>query len=149
MTAVVDASVLIAGLVAASRDGPWARSVIARYRLAAPEHVLVETCSVLRRMEQAGTISGLEATSAFRALLGFDLRLFPFAPLAKRIWALRANLTSYDAWYVALAEQLSCPLLTLDRRVGRATGPSCEIITPRSEVPELLVHQSTPGTTGW
>ena len=143
MTAVVDASVLIAGLGAASRDGPWARSVFARYRLAAPEQVLVETCNVLRRMEQAGTISGLEATSDFRTLLGFDLRLFPFAPFAKRIWTLRANLTSHDAWYVALAEQLSCPLLTLDRRLDRATGPLCEIITPHSEIPELAVHQAT------
>ena len=142
MVAVVDASVLIAGLVAGSRDGPWARSLFARYRLVAPAHVLVETCNVLRRMEQAGTISGFEATSNFRTLLRLDLGVFPFAPFSKRIWTLRANLTSYDAWYVALAEQLNCPLLTLDKRLGRASGPLCEIITPQSEIPELPVHQA-------
>ena len=52
------------------------------------------------------------------------------AAFADRIWALRSNLTSYDAWYVALTEALGCPLATLDRKLGRATGPVCEIVTP-------------------
>ena len=47
-----------------------------------------------------------------------------------RVWALRGNLTCYDAWYVALAEALDCPLMTLDRRLGRASGPTCEIAVP-------------------
>ena len=58
------------------------------------------------------------------------MELFPFAPFAERVWALRENLTSYDAWYVALAEALDCPLVTLDRRLSRANGPICEIIAP-------------------
>ena len=58
------------------------------------------------------------------------MELFPFAPFAERVWALRENLTSYDAWYVALAEVLDCPLVTLDRRLSRASGPVCEIIAP-------------------
>ncbi len=58
------------------------------------------------------------------------MELFPFAPFAERVWALRENLTSYDAWYVALAEALDCPLVTLDRRLSRASGPVCEIIAP-------------------
>ena len=93
MTADVDSSVLVAGLLTTDTVGRWARSFIARYRLAAPEPVMVETCNVLRRMEQASSISGLEATSAFRALLQADLRLFAFAPSAKRIWALRRVMT--------------------------------------------------------
>jgi predicted nucleic acid-binding protein len=43
---------------------------------------------------------------------------------------LRGNLTSYGAWYVALAEALDCPLVTLDRKLSRAGGPICEIIAP-------------------
>lgn len=142
MRAVVDASVLVASLLPTDKEGPWARSVVSRYQLAAPEHVLVEACNVLRRLEQAGSVSRLEATLGFRTLLRFDLKLFQFAPFAKRIWTLRANLTSHDAWYVAVAEELDCPLYTLDRRLSRAPGPFCEIITPSSELPELLVHQS-------
>ncbi len=60
------------------------------------------------------------------------MELFPFAPFADRIWALRENLTSYDAWYVALAEALECPLATLDRRLSRAAGLRCEVLAPHS-----------------
>ena len=66
-------------------------------------------------------------------MLRLDATLFPFAPFApfaERVWVLRANLTSYDAWYVALAEALDCPFATLDRKLGRAHGPRCEIILP-------------------
>ena len=31
---------------------------------------------------------------------------------------------------LALAEALDCPLLTLDRRLSRSNGPTCEVITP-------------------
>ena len=130
MTVVTDASVLVAALVDAGREGQWAESAVAEGDLAAPELVLVETTNILRRLEQAGEITRLEATSAHRDLLRLDLALFPFAPFAERVWALRNNLSSYDAWYVALAEALGCPLLTLDARLSRASGPGCEIVIP-------------------
>lgn len=130
MTTVVDASVFVAALVDSGREGRWAESTLAEGSLAGPELVLVEASNVLRRLERAGQLSRLEATSAHKDLLRLDLELFPFAPFAARVWALRETLTSYDAWYVALAEALQCPLVTLDRRLGRASGPKCAIILP-------------------
>lgn len=133
MTVVTDASVLVTVLVDSGRAGTWAESVVRDSPLAGPELVLVETTNVLRRLERTGEISRLEATSAFRDLLRLDISLFPFAPFAERIWELRSNLTGYDAWYVALAEALGCPLLTLDAKLSRASGPTCEIaVAPRS-----------------
>ena len=38
------------------------------------------------------------------------------------MWALRDNLTPFDAVYVALAEALETRLLTCDRRLARAPG---------------------------
>lgn len=146
MRAVVDSSVLVASLVDEESSGHWARTFISTCQMVAPEHVLVEVCNVLRRLEQAGSISRDKATSEFRTLMLLDLELYRFAPLARRIWELRANLTSHDAWYVALAERLHCPLFTLDMRLGRAPGPLCEIITPQSGLPESVVHQSVSGT---
>jgi predicted nucleic acid-binding protein len=35
--------------------------------------------------------------------------------------------TTYDAAYVALAEALDATLLTGDRRLARAAGPTCTI----------------------
>jgi predicted nucleic acid-binding protein len=130
VTVVVDSSVLVESLVDVSSEGGWARSALAAGARAAPELALAEATNVLRRLELAGDISRLEATSAHRDLLRLDLELFPFAPYAERVWALRGNLTCYDAWYVAVAEGLDCPLMTLDRRLGRASGPTCEVAVP-------------------
>ena len=131
MTIVVDGSVLVAALVDSGREGKWAESVVAEGPLVSPELALAEASNILRRLERIGRISRMEAESAHVDLLRLDLDLFPFAPFAERIWALRDNLTSYDAWYVALAEALDCPLVTLDRKLSRATGPTCEVITLR------------------
>lgn len=127
---MVDASVLAAALVDAGSEGRWAESIIDGSSLVAPELALVETTSVLRRLENIKDISPLEATSAHRDLLHLDLELFPFYPFAGRVWGLRHNLTSYDAWYVAIAEALRCPLATLDLKFSRAAGAECNFVTP-------------------
>ena len=129
MTFVADASVLLAALADRGKVAEWAESWIAKGSIAAPELVLVEASNGLRRLELGGRVSVPEATAALRDLLRFPVRLSPFAPFASRIWELRRNLTSYDAWYVALAEQLGCPLVTLDRRLARAPGVRCEVVT--------------------
>ncbi len=130
MRVVADASLLVAALVDSGRDGRWAESRVAGDTLAGPELALAEVSNTLRRMELSARITPANATRAQRDLLRLSLELFPFGPFAERVWALRGTLTSYDAWYVALAEALDCPLLTLDRRLGRAAGPTCDVITP-------------------
>jgi len=52
---------------------------------------------------------------------------FPVGPLMRRAYEQRANVTAYDAAYVALAEGLGCPLVTGDRRLAAASGINCEI----------------------
>jgi predicted nucleic acid-binding protein len=46
---------------------------------------------------------------------------YPFAAFERRIWEL-CHLTTYDAWYVALAERLAVPLVTSDGKFMRASG---------------------------
>lgn len=144
MTVVVDASVLAAVAAATGSEGAWSEAVIQEARatgwLAGPEIALAEAANVIRRLELAERLPSREADVAQRALFKLDIELFPFEPLAARAWELRHNLTIYDGWYVALAEALSCPLLTLDRRLGRAAGPTCRIITPPSP---HVVHERT------
>ena len=129
----MDASVIVAGLVDSGRDGRWAEAQLAAGELAGPELAPAEAGNVLRRLEAAGVLSRFEAASAYRDLLELDISLFPFAPFAGRVWELRANLTSYDAWYVALAEGLDCPLATIDGRLTRAPGPTCRFAVPPPE----------------
>lgn len=59
---------------------------------------------------------------ALADLADMPLSRCPHDLLLPRIWALRDNLTAYDAAYVALAEVLDAPLFTCDRRVAAAPG---------------------------
>ncbi|MDE2843418.1 MAG: type II toxin-antitoxin system VapC family toxin [Chloroflexota bacterium] len=132
MTVVIDASALVAALVDSGSDGRWATSLIARESLAGPEMLPAEVCNVLRRLELSGRLSAAEATLAYGDLQRLNLDLFSFAPFAHRIWELRGNFTSYNAWYVALAEALECPLATLDLRLIAARGAECEFLHPEA-----------------
>ena len=130
MTSVIDSSVLVAALTDAERDGEWAMVRLTQTPLAAPMLVMAEVTNVLRRLEDGSKLSRLEATASFRSLRRLDIDVYPFAPLADRIWELRFNFTPYDAWYVALAESLGWPLVTLDRKMPRASGARCEFRVP-------------------
>ena len=130
MSVVVDSSVLVVALTDGGTLGAWAERMVARAPIYAPELVQAETSNILRRLERARRIPTLEAGAAFEDLLQLDLAVFPFAPFAERIWQLRHAVTSYDAWYVALAEALQLPLATLDRRLARAKGPKCRFLLP-------------------
>lgn len=125
---VVDASVL-ANVV--GDDGPT--GIAARARLAVaggvsvPDLADVETVSVLRKRWIAGTLSARRFRDAIDDLLALPLTRYPTGPLMSRAYELRANVTAYDASYVAVAEALGCVLITGDGRLARASGPRCRI----------------------
>jgi predicted nucleic acid-binding protein len=133
LSIVVDASVLVAALVDTGHDGVWAETVVSDGPLYGPELVAVETTSILRRLERTRRITTLEANSAHHDHQRLNIELYPFLPFADRVWALRHTLTSYDAWYVAVAEALRLPLATLDLRLSRAKGLACELLLPGND----------------
>lgn len=61
-----------------------------------------------------------------------NMELFSFDPFAERVWELRHNITCYDAWYVAVAKVLKLPLATLDERLSKVKGTTCDFLTPRN-----------------
>lgn len=127
---VCDASALAAVLLDSGADGAWVSAAISVTDMAAPALVLWETANVIRRQELAGTISSDQAAQAHGDLIDLRIELWPYELLAPRAWQLRHNLSIYDAAYVALAEALRVELITLDRRIGRASGISCSVQTP-------------------
>lgn len=129
MTLVVDSSVVVAALVDGGDEGTWALDLVGSDRLAAPHLMLVETANILRRLSASGIVSADAAGLAHADLLGLSVDLVPYRPVARRVWELRHTVTSYDGWYVAVAEALGAPLATLDRRLARASGPRCQILT--------------------
>lgn len=129
MTIVVDASVVVSALVDSGDDGTRAEMILRSNTLAAPHLLPAEVSNVLRRSARTGLISADVAALAVADFDGLDIELFAFAPFSGRIWELRHDVSSYDAWYVALAETLEAPLATLDRRLARSAGPRCRFLT--------------------
>jgi predicted nucleic acid-binding protein len=126
---VVDASILANAIGDDGADGNLARSELRAQAgaLAAPDLVDVETVAVLRKRWLAKTITDRRFATAITDLQALDLDRYPTLPLTTRAYGLRANLTAYDAIYVALAEGLGCELLTGDGRLASAPGPRCPI----------------------
>lgn len=132
MTKVVcDASALVALLLDVGPDGEWAARSLAGAELVAPALVDWEAANIMRRHELAGLVSSDQAAQAHADLLDLAVERWPYELLAMRSWQLRANLTVYDASYIALAELLSTSLITLDRGIRRAPGIACAVLTPR------------------
>jgi predicted nucleic acid-binding protein len=130
VSVVIDASVVVAALVDSGPHGDWAEEIIAGGSLQAPELMLAEATNIFRRLERAKLITTPEANAAQDDLMQLEVESFPFEPFAGRIWELRQNVTSYDAWYVAIAEALELPLATLDEPFSKSSGVACKFLTP-------------------
>lgn len=124
---VVDASVLVEFLAGGEhRDA--AEDAIGRERWVwAPALVDAEVGSALRRQTRAKEINARKAGVALDDLLDMRLQRIPLAALVDRAWQLRDNVTFYDGLYVALAEELDSPLLTLDARLAKVKGLRTEV----------------------
>jgi predicted nucleic acid-binding protein len=127
---VVDASLVLAATLYEGAVGRWAATLLAEQTLAAPELMPAETTNALRKSVLARTASQEEAALVLAELQDLRVDYYPFAPFMERVWELRTHVTSYDAWYVALAEQLDAPLATIDRRLANATGARCRFLIP-------------------
>ena len=126
---VVDASVLVeflgGGEHAAIAGGHLAAS---RGALWAPHLVDAEVGHALRRTVAAGEIRPQAARAALRDLADLPLRRASHRGLLDRAWALRDNASFYDGLYLALAELLDTPLLTLDARLAGVPGTRASVM---------------------
>lgn len=125
---VLDASALVE-LVLGSAAG---RRVAARIAdpavgLHVPHLADVEMAQVLRRYAADGDIGQAAAAAALADFRSLDLRRHAHEPLLDRVWALRRNVTAYDAVYVALAEALDAVLLTCDGRLARGARTTARV----------------------
>ena len=127
---VCDSSAVIAALLDSGDDGQWASATLGGADLHAPTLLPFECTNVIRRLELAGTITSDLAAQVHADLLDLAINYWPYDVLAQRIWGLRQNLSSYDAAYVALAEELDATVVTLNRRMQRAPGLRCAVETP-------------------
>jgi len=121
---VIDASAEVAVLLNIGPEIEGIRERIGRSgeTLHVPHLFEIEVLHALRRLSLRGTVSPERARLALSRLRDTQLTRYPHISLMERIWALRENLTVYDAAYVALAEALDAPLITMDARLAQAPG---------------------------
>lgn len=131
MTLVIDASAVVAALTDGGDDGEWVRGAVRGHALVAPSHLFVEASNVLRRLVVSGALTVDLGVLAHEDLMQLSVTAVGFEVLARRVWELHPNLTAYDAAYVALAEELGAPLLTLDARLARAPGTTSTFLLPQ------------------
>lgn len=95
--------------------------------LAAPHLLDSEVTNALRHLVLRDELDDTQATAALDGFTRLTLVRYPADRLRLRMWALRHNLSAYDATYVALAERLGEVLLTTDGRLARAPGITCTV----------------------
>lgn len=120
---VVDASVVVE-LLAGDLDP----ARLGEEELAAPHLIDSEVTHVLRGLVRRGVLSEEQGDLALEGFSQLTLTRFPADWLRARMWALRHNLTAYDATYVALAEVTGATaLLTTDTRLANTPEPECHL----------------------
>ncbi len=97
----------------------------------APAHLDAEVVSALRGLAISNPTLRAAVPAVLRHLAGFLIRRMALAPLLRRIWELRDNVSAYGAAYVAVAERIEGSLVTCDTKLAATTGPRCqfELIT--------------------
>ncbi len=124
---VTDAGAWVRALLGEDPDGPVRARLRREAYVDAPALIDLEFLSAVQGLLSRKRVSRRAAEESIERFLKAPIDRHAHGPLAWRAWELRANLTPYDASYVALAEMLGTPLLTVDSRLARAPLIRCAV----------------------
>jgi predicted nucleic acid-binding protein len=126
---VLDASAAVEVILNLPRAAPELRARLATSgeTMHVPHVFDLEVVAAIRRHALRGVLSERRARRALLALDDLRATRYSHVPLRPRIWELRKNVTPYDAAYVALAEALDAPLVTVDAALAGAAGARAEV----------------------
>ncbi len=124
---VTDAGAWVRALLDENPDGPVRARLRREAYVDAPSLIDLEFLSAVRGLLGRKRVTRAAAEESIERVLSAPIDRHAHGPLAWRAWELRANLTPYDASYVALAEILGTALLTIDRRLARAPLIRCTV----------------------
>jgi predicted nucleic acid-binding protein len=126
---VCDASVIVEILLRTPAASQIEERLFAQSEdIHAPALLDVEVAQVLRRYERTGELSAVRGTILIDLLARLPVTRHAHEALLSRIWTLRANMTAYDAAYIALAEALGATFITRDRALSRSRSHGATVL---------------------
>lgn len=124
---IVDASCLYEVVADAAHAEQVRARLAADTDQAAPHVIDAEVLGIIRRDRLLGRLDETAALQAVDDVRDWPGERYGHRSLLERAWELRANVRTWDALYLALAEVLDATLITLDARLGSVPGPRCEV----------------------
>jgi predicted nucleic acid-binding protein len=115
--------------------GLWGRWVDDDMQACAPGLIWYEVTSTLRKRLHRATMNVTETRHALDTLLDLPVLIFETPDLNRAALAIATDLgqpVAYDAYYLAVAEELDCPLWTADERfynAAKALFPRVHLLT--------------------
>jgi predicted nucleic acid-binding protein len=94
----------------------------------APGLVDLEFIQTARRWVRSRRCSDEYASAAVADFALLSITRHEIPALRSQIWALRPDLSAYDASYVALAQAIAAPLVTADARLAKTASRWVDVI---------------------
>jgi len=116
----------------------WMAWIASDIEICAPCHLEFETVSVIRNRVYRNLLTAEQGAAAYHALLEHEITLMHPEGLHERAWQFAETYhrpTAYDAYYLALADELDCEFWTADDRLIRAAVGLTRIRSLSSHVP--------------
>lgn len=129
MTVVVDASAMAELLIGSALGTAVVDALTEDSDWAVPEHFRLEVASAMRGCLLGGLIDNAQFEDRLEWLARAEVDVFGTVPLLPRIAELAPNATTYDAAYIALAEQLGASVVTTDSKLAGIPGIRCAVRT--------------------
>lgn len=119
---VIDANVMVMALSSPSAQGDAARAaMLTDDGWIAPAHMPLEVLRTVRKAVLGDRLSTKDAAAAFGALTAMQIEYIGTdLALLQAVWAMRHNISVYDAAYLAIAAMHDAPLVTFDARLAKA-----------------------------
>ena len=121
---VIDSSVAVEYLLG-TPVGLTIADVVENNDLVAPELLDIEVLSALRGFVLRNQISSDDALDAIREISALEIERVSHQHLLLSTWHYFRNVSSYDAIYLAVAQDLNVAVITADSKLSRA--PSLDV----------------------